>query len=75
LVTMTRTNKINLLKLSLSEPSDDNKEKYEAYRNLYNKLIRLSKKFHIENQINSNKKKSKINVGYIKGKLNRKMWA
>jgi Reverse transcriptase (RNA-dependent DNA polymerase) len=54
-----KTNKINLLKLSLSDPSDNNNEKYKAYRNVYNKLIWLSKKLHIENQINVNNKNPK----------------
>jgi hypothetical protein len=43
LMTSRRT-KIELLKISIKDPTFSNCEKYKNYRNLYNKLIRIAKK-------------------------------
>jgi hypothetical protein len=56
LMTSRRT-KINLLKISLVDPSDANLQNYKRYRNLYNKLLRLAKKKDIEDRLEKNKKK------------------
>jgi hypothetical protein len=41
---ISRRNKVRLLKISLVEPTVENISKFKAYRNLYNKLIRIAKK-------------------------------
>jgi hypothetical protein len=41
---ISRRNKVRLLKISLVEPTAENSSKFKAYRNLYNKLIRIAKK-------------------------------
>jgi hypothetical protein len=41
---ISRRNKVRLLKISLVEPTVENTSKFKAYRNLYNKLIRIAKK-------------------------------
>jgi hypothetical protein len=55
----SRRKKDELYKLTITSPSQFNTDKYRSYRNLYNKLIRASKKLHVEGQINSNKKNPK----------------
>jgi hypothetical protein len=56
---VSRHNKIRLLKVYVSDRSDANKLTYVNYRNLYNKLVRLSKKMHISNKLNENAKNPK----------------
>jgi hypothetical protein len=56
---VSRRKKDDLYKVSIASPSQRNTEQYRTYRNLYNKLIRISKKSFIETQINSNKKNPK----------------
>jgi hypothetical protein len=56
---VSRRNKIGLLKLSITHNTDENVQKYKQYRNLYNKLVCISKKMHIEEQIKNNNKKPK----------------
>jgi Reverse transcriptase (RNA-dependent DNA polymerase) len=58
LLTSRRT-KINLLKISLTEPNHENTERYKQYRNLYNKLIRIAKKNDTIERLNKCKKNSK----------------
>jgi hypothetical protein len=52
----SRRAKIELLKKSLTEPTDLNCQRYKNYRNLYNKLIRIAKKNHTFNSLEKNKK-------------------
>jgi hypothetical protein len=56
---ISRRKKDDLYKLSVTAPSQRNTEQYKMYRNLYNKLIRISKKTFIESQIDNNKKNPK----------------
>ena len=53
---ISRKTKLNLLKLSLAEPSEVNKNKYKQYRNIYNSLMRASKKLHIEKKLKHDSK-------------------
>jgi hypothetical protein len=53
---VSRRTKVNLLKISLVDPSPENKLKFKLYRNLYNKLIRIAKKSDISNKLEANKK-------------------
>jgi Reverse transcriptase (RNA-dependent DNA polymerase) len=58
LMTSRRT-KIGLLRVSITNPSDENKQRYKLYRNLYNKLVRLAKKNHINDRLENSKKNPK----------------
>jgi Reverse transcriptase (RNA-dependent DNA polymerase) len=55
----SRRNKIRLLKVYANDRSDQNKITYTNYRNLYNKLVKASKKLHISNKLNENAKNPK----------------
>ena len=55
---ISRSNKINLLKLATISPNAENLTKYKTYRNIYNTLIRKSKKHLVESKFIENKKKS-----------------
>ena len=48
---ISRKKKLALHKRFKSKPTNVNKEKYTTYRNMYNRLIRTSKKMYIENQL------------------------
>ena len=41
---ISRNNKIKLCKKSISDPTDNNINLYKTYRNIYNRLLRISKK-------------------------------
>jgi hypothetical protein len=56
---VSRRTKINLLKRSLTEPTEQNKLKYREFRNLYNKLLRIRKKSHLQERLNKCKKNPK----------------
>jgi hypothetical protein len=56
---ISRRKKDDLYKKHITSPSQSNTDRYRSYRNLYNKLIRASKKLHIENQLKTNKKNPK----------------
>lgn len=55
----SRKTKLSLLKLSLTEPTETNRNKYRQYRNIFNTLIRTSKKLHIDNKIKRDAKNPK----------------
>ena len=56
---MSRLTKVRLLKLSHTDPTPTNKDKYKQYRKIYNTLIRASKKSHIKSKIKHNAKNPK----------------
>jgi hypothetical protein len=56
---ISRKNKLKLQKQSLTDPSAQNIQTYRDYRNLYNKLIRTSKKISIGESIQNNAKNPK----------------
>jgi signal recognition particle subunit SEC65 len=56
---VSRRNKVRLLKLYLLDRSNLNKQNYNNYRNLYNKLVRASKKLHISTKLYKNAKNPK----------------
>jgi hypothetical protein len=56
---VSRRTKINLLKRSLTEPTEQNKLKYREFRNLYNKLLRIRKKSHLQERLNKCQKNPK----------------
>jgi hypothetical protein len=58
LLTSRRT-KIHLLKTSLAFPTDSNKQKFKAYRNLYNKIIKVAKKNSIQERLQKCQKNPK----------------
>ena len=49
----SRTTKIRLHKLALANNTHDNWTKYRTYRNIFNKTVRASKKFHFVSKLNS----------------------
>jgi hypothetical protein len=56
---VSRKKKNELHKLSLTVPSVDNIQRHKIYRNLYNKLIRASKKLTIGEELRKNSKNPK----------------
>jgi Reverse transcriptase (RNA-dependent DNA polymerase) len=56
---VSRRTKINLLKISLNDPSNENKLKYKTYRNLYNKLVRVRKKDFFHERLNKSQRNPK----------------
>ena len=48
---ISRNTKLNLYKVYLRNPCFENKVKFNAYRNIYNKLIRAMKKMFYSNQL------------------------
>ena len=56
---ISRSHKLNLQKASIVNPSPTNLQYYKNYRNMYNKLIRASKKIHYESTLKANIKNPK----------------
>ena len=50
----SRLTKIDLSKKCIQVPSPENNSKFKAYRNLYNKILRESKKLFFSRQLQSN---------------------
>ncbi len=74
---ISRNTKICLHKTYLVNPNPLNKSTYKAYRNLYNSVLRCSKKLYFENNLKahaknpkkpgiSSKKPSKLKVPVLK---------
>lgn len=51
-ILVSRQNKLSLYKKSIKYPSQDNKAEYKRFRNLYNSVLRASKKLYFEQKIN-----------------------
>ena len=51
----SRVRKLNLLSKKNRNPSQENIDEYNAYRNLYNRLIKEAKKLHFNSALNENK--------------------
>jgi hypothetical protein len=45
---VSRQNKNKIHKIAATNPSTDNVSKYTVYRNMYNKIIRMSKKHYFQ---------------------------
>jgi hypothetical protein len=60
---ISRINKNNLHKTAVQTPSVENVDRYKAYRNVYNKLLRASKKTYFCESLHQAKKIQK-NMGY-----------
>ena len=56
---ISRKNKLALHKIAALNPSQANLEKYKRYRNLFNSLVRASKKLHYANELSINKNNPK----------------
>jgi hypothetical protein len=61
---VSRQRKIELLKANIKNRTPESKMQYCNYRNVYNKLLRASKKLFYRQHINANKKKSQKAVGF-----------
>jgi hypothetical protein len=53
---ISRSNKLKLLKKSIAEPSLENTQKYKNYRNIFNILMRRSKKLYFSDNLKNIKK-------------------
>jgi hypothetical protein len=56
---ISRLTKIKLGKISIKKPTNENIQTYKTYRNLYNTLIRTSKKNYFEQQLTFHQSNSK----------------
>ena len=56
---VSRKNKLNLHKIAIADPSDGNLSRYKKYRNLYNKIVRASKKLYFDKNFKRFKKNPK----------------
>jgi hypothetical protein len=68
----SRMTKMNLSKKCFTEPSVDNNLNYKNYRNLYNKLIRLTKKSYYEEVLKANVNNSKKTWDILNEVINKK---
>ena len=69
---ISRNTKNTLHKLSLSEPTTANMEKFKVYRNIYNSTLRKSKKIYFETNLNLHKKNPKKTWNLLKEATNLK---
>ena len=56
---ISRSNKLKLHKIALTDNAPYNWQQYRAYRNIFNKVVKLSKKIHYLNSIERNAKNPK----------------
>jgi hypothetical protein len=57
---VSRRRKLYLAKIASKNPSPANKDLYNRYRNIYNRLIRESKKLYFENELEKHKQNLKV---------------
>ena len=63
---VSRQSKIKLHKISIQSPNSSNIERYKKFRNLYNTVMRASKKMYFEKNLNLAKKNPKKSWQLIK---------
>ena len=63
---ISRSNKLKLLKIALSDNVPYNWSQYRNYRNLFNKIVRASKKLHYLKNLELSAKNPKKNLGHSK---------
>ena len=63
---VSRQSKIKLHKISIQSPNSSNIERYKKFRNLYNTVMRASKKMYFEKNLNLAKKNPKQSWQLIK---------
>jgi hypothetical protein len=68
----SRINKLKLAKLCFTSPNPTNKAKYVIYRNLYNSLIRTSKKMYFVKSLEVNSKNLKKTWALLNEAINSK---
>ncbi len=64
---ISKRQKDKLHKIYLKQRTDINFQTYKQYRNVYNSILRVSKKITIENKLNIFKKKPKKNLANLQG--------
>ncbi len=69
----SRREKNRLCKISLSEPSPFNLDKFKRYRNMYNRLIRAAEKLYFETELRKNQSNLKKSWQLLKIAINKKM--
>jgi hypothetical protein len=62
-ILISRFKKIELCKLSVRHQSEPHLSNYKCYRNLYNKVIKLSKKLYFEKELKKYQSDAKKNMG------------
>ena len=67
----SRRKKLKLYKLYLSDKTGLNFSNYKSYRNLFNKLIKASKKLYYENELQKNQKDPKAMWKILNESINR----
>jgi len=67
----SRRNKLRLLTVSVSCTSAENKNIYKKYRNMYNNLVRISKKAYFETNLNDHKNNPKKVWKFLNESINR----
>ena len=63
---ISRSNKLKLHKIALTDNAPYNWQQYRAYRNIFNKVVKLSKKLHYLNSIERNAKNPKKTLDILK---------
>jgi hypothetical protein len=66
----SRNTKSKLHKQALLDPSAHNISRYRSYRNIYNTVLRLSKKLYFEKNLNENAKNPRKSRELLKEALN-----
>lgn len=67
----SRKTKLNLYNKSIHNPTPVKTATYKNYRNMYNKIVRASKKLHFETKINENKCNSRLMWKYLNESINK----
>jgi hypothetical protein len=67
---ISRKRKIFLCTQSLKKPNLDSHNVYKSYRNMYNKIVKLSKKMYYEAQLSENQSNTKITWQILRRALN-----
>ena len=63
---ISRTTKLNLHKIALTDNVPYNWKQYRTYRNVFNKTVKASKKLYYLRNLKKNAKNPKKNMGYLK---------
>jgi len=67
---ISRITKMKLHKKQIVSPTQQNVSKYKVYRNLYNKVLRASRKMYLTSELDKAKSNPKRTLGLLKEALN-----
>ena len=71
-ILISRLTKISLCKDSVKNPRDPQISKYKTYRNLYNKIIKASKKLYLQTELNKHQSNLKKTWALLRKAVNSK---